>query len=230
MTTPGVHIRAEAITMTYRSGAAGLTVFQNLYADIHPGERVAIVGESGAGKSTFLYLLGGLDRPTEGAVYYDDRNIFALDEPALAQFRNRSLGFVWQMNSLLPEFTALENVSLPLRTRGLDRAAAEAAARERLAEVGLAQRAHHRPGALSGGEQQRVAFARALVANPRALLADEPTGNLDFRTGATIAALLEDLQRQHRFTTVVVTHNLAFARRFDRILQLKEGVFVPYQE
>jgi len=227
---PGVHIRAEAVTMTFRSGASGLTVFQNLYVDIRPGERVAVVGESGAGKSTFLYLLGGLDRPTAGAVFYDDRDIFSLDEPTLAGFRNHSLGFVWQMNSLLPEFTALENVSMPLRARGLHRAAAEAAARERLAEVGLAPRAHHRPGALSGGEQQRVAIARALVTNPRALLADEPTGNLDHRTAETVAELLEQLHRRHRFTTVVVTHNLALARRFDRILQLREGVFVPYRE
>jgi len=226
----GVRIRAEGITMTYRSGTSGLTVFQNLFVDIRPGERVAVVGESGAGKSTFLYLLGGLDRPTEGSVFYDEQNIFSLNEPSLAEFRNRSLGFVWQMNSLLPEFTALENVSMPLRARGLPRAEAEAAARQRLSEVGLAPRAHHRPGALSGGEQQRVALARALVTNPRALLADEPTGNLDYRTGQTVAELLEQLQRQHQFTTVVVTHNLAFARRFDRILQLREGVFVPYQE
>ena len=213
--------------MTYRTGETPLTIFENLSVDIAPGERVAIIGESGAGKSTFLYLLGGLDRPTQGAVFYDSQDIFTLDEPRLAEFRNRSLGFVWQMNSLLPEFTALENVGMPLRARGVSPDQADAVAMERLKEVGLAARATHRPGALSGGEQQRVALARALVTGPRALLADEPTGNLDYRTGDTVARLLEELQAIHQFTTVVVTHNLKFARRFHRILQLKEGTFVP---
>jgi lipoprotein-releasing system ATP-binding protein len=230
MSSGGIHIQADNVTMTYRSGPAPLTVLENLSVAIQPGERVAIVGESGAGKSTFLYLLGGLDRPTAGAVRYDGRNILELAEPELAAFRNESLGFVWQMNSLLPEFSALENVAMPLYARGVAREQAAQAASERLAEVGLAGRAHHRPGALSGGEQQRVAFARALVANPRALLADEPTGNLDFRTGETIARLLDELHARHGFTAVVVTHNLAFARRFDRILQLREGVFVPFEE
>lgn len=212
--------------MTY-PGATPVTVFENLDINIAPGERVAIVGESGAGKSTLLYLLGGLDRPTSGDVFYDQRNIYQFDEPALADFRNRTLGFVWQMNSLLPEFTAVENVAMPLRARGVPAEEAEKTARERLAETGLAARAHHRPGALSGGEQQRVALARALVTSPRALLADEPTGNLDYKTGETIFALLTDLQKAHGFTTVVVTHNLVFAGRLDRILQLGKGVFIP---
>jgi lipoprotein-releasing system ATP-binding protein len=225
--TGGVDIRADEVSMTFRSGGGALTVFSGISVEIAAGERVAIVGESGAGKSTFLYILGGLDRPTRGAVYYGSQNIFGLDEPGRAVFRNRTLGFVWQMNSLLPEFTALENVAMPLLAAGVPPAKAELTARDRLHEVGLSARESHRPGALSGGEQQRVALARALVNSPKALLADEPTGNLDYRTGESVAGLLEELQRVHRFTTIVVTHNLVFAKRFDRILQLDKGAFVP---
>jgi lipoprotein-releasing system ATP-binding protein len=167
-----------------------------------------------------------LDRPTEGAIYYGSRNIVDLTEAELADFRNREIGFVWQTHYLLPEFTALENVMMPLLIRGTARAEAEAAARARLEEVGLADRAWHRSGELSGGEQQRVVLARALVGNPRFLLADEPTGNLDQKTGEMIMGLLDDLHRSHRLTSVHVTHNLTFAKRCDRVLKLEGGTLV----
>jgi lipoprotein-releasing system ATP-binding protein len=202
-----------------------LTIFAGLDFEFTAGERIAIIGASGSGKSTLLHLLGALDRPTSGAIYYGSRNIFEQDDAGMAEFRNRSIGYVWQQHSLLPEFTALENVAMPLLIRGIAFERAEAAARDRLTEVGLSARVAHRAGELSGGEQQRVALARALVHHPAALLADEPTGNLDYRTGNAIADLLDELHRLHQFTSVVVTHNLEFARRCDRVLQLEKGEF-----
>ncbi|MFN7922801.1 MAG: ABC transporter ATP-binding protein [Bryobacteraceae bacterium] len=220
----------ESLTKQYRSGASDLTVFSGLEFTVADGESVAVVGESGAGKSSLLQLLGALDRPTSGRVWYGSRDIFALDDDGLADFRNRTIGFVWQMNSLLPEFNALENVMMPLLVRGTPRTEAAVKARERLDEIGLGARATHRPGELSGGEQQRVALARALVTGPRVLLADEPTGNLDFRTAQSIQDLLAGLQRSHRLTSVIVTHNLGFARSCDRILELERGTCVPWKE
>src|SRR5579863_8381313 len=215
--------RGVNLTKKFRSGGADLVVFQDLCFDIARGERLALVGESGAGKSTLLYLLGGLDRPSGGTIYFGHQDISRLSETELAQFRNREIGFVWQNHSLLPEFTALENVMMPLLIRG-DRASdAEPASLARLDEVGLLDRASHRAGELSGGEQQRVALARALAGNPAVLLADEPTGNLDFRTGEMIISLLETLHRAHKLTSIYVTHNLSFATRCDRILQLEKG-------
>ncbi len=187
------------------------------------GERLAIIGESGAGKSTVLHLLGGLDRPSSGQVFYGDQDIAALSEEALADFRNRELGFVWQKSSLLPEFSALENIMMPLLIRGVTPDEAAKRARKSLDEVGLRARASHQAGELSGGEQQRIALARALVAGPRVLLADEPTGNLDYRTGETIFELLSELHVAHGLTSIFVTHNLAFATRCDRVLELKKG-------
>jgi lipoprotein-releasing system ATP-binding protein len=219
----GVAIRGVQLTKTYATAAGGLTIFAGLDFEFAPGERIAVIGESGSGKSTLLHLLGALDRPSEGTVYYGSQNIFAQDDAALARFRNRAIGYVWQQHSLLPEFTALENVAMPLLIRGIPFSQAQAAARERLQETGLAARLSHRAGELSGGEQQRVALARALVHRPAALLADEPTGNLDYRTGNAIADLLDELHRLHRFTSIIVTHNLSFARRCDRILQLDKG-------
>jgi len=219
-------VRAEGLAKRFQSGTAELVVYSGLNLHIEPGERLAIVGESGAGKSTLLHSLGGLDRPTEGAIYYGSRNIVDLTEAELADFRNREIGFVWQTHYLLPEFTALENVMMPLLIRGTARAEAEVAARARLEEVGLADRAWHRSGELSGGEQQRVVLARALVGNPRFLLADEPTGNLDQKTGGMIMDLLDDLHRSHRLTSVHVTHNLTFAKRCDRVLKLEGGTLV----
>lgn len=216
-------IRAEFLTKTYRSGRSELVVFEDLFLDVRAGELVAFVGESGAGKSTLLHLLGGLDRPSKGRIYFGHQDLGGLSEKRLAEFRNKTLGFVWQNPSLLPEFTALENVMMPLLIRGLTPEDASAAARARLDEVGLRARETHRPGELSGGEQQRVALARALVGNPRVLLADEPTGNLDHRTGEMIMRLVTDLHKVHGLTSIIVTHNLLFAQRCDRILELKKG-------
>jgi lipoprotein-releasing system ATP-binding protein len=221
-------IRAETLTMKYRSGLNDLTVFADVSFDIQKGESIAVVGASGAGKSTLLHLLGGLDRPTSGKVFFEGQNVFDLSERGLAEFRNRELGFVWQQASLLPEFTALENVAMPLYVRGMDRSEANARAAELLKEVGLADRTTHRAGELSGGEQQRVSLARALVGRPKVLLADEPTGNLDERTGEQIAALLGDLHKSHGLTSMIVTHNLRFARGCDRVLQLEKGTFTAW--
>jgi lipoprotein-releasing system ATP-binding protein len=205
-------------------------VFDDLDLEIAPGERVALVGESGAGKSSLLHLLGGLDKPTKGTIYFGDKEISSLDESALADFRNREIGFVWQTHYLLPEFTALENVMMPLLMRGVSGANAAPIALERLAEVGLADRTTHRAGELSGGEQQRVVLARALVGQPRVLLADEPTGNLDYKTGDKIADLFDELHHLYRLTSVFVTHNLEFAKRCDRVLKLEHGTLVSLQD
>jgi lipoprotein-releasing system ATP-binding protein len=228
---PGdIAIRAVGLARRFRSGDADLVVFADLELEIERGEQLALVGESGAGKSTLLYLLGGLDRPSAGRIYFGAEELTGLADGALAAFRNRTLGFVWQGHYLLREFTALENVMMPLLIRGAPHSEAEAVARARLAEVGLAARATHRTGELSGGEQQRVALARALAGNPRVLLADEPTGNLDAKTGELIISLLAELHRAHGLTSLCVTHNLAFARRCDRILQLEAGRLQPFQD
>jgi lipoprotein-releasing system ATP-binding protein len=221
-----IAIRTVGLTKTYRSGASDLVIFAGLDLEIARGERMALVGESGAGKSTLLHLLGGLDRPTEGAIYFGQNDICRFPASELAEFRNRELGFVWQIHSLLAEFTALENVMMPLLIRGRGREQAESVSLARLDEVGLRNRAHHRAGELSGGEQQRVALARALAGDPKILLADEPTGSLDFRTGEMIMGLLEDLHRSRQLTSVHVTHNLNFARRADRVLALERGKLV----
>ncbi len=216
-------IRAEKLEKRYRSGDTDLVIFDHLNLEVAAGERLALVGESGAGKSTLLHLLGGLDRPSKGAIYFGQNDICRLPANELAEFRNRELGFVWQIHSLLAEFTALENVMMPLLIRGEGRDEAEPVSMARLEEVGLQNRATHRAGELSGGEQQRVVLARALVGDPSVLLADEPTGNLDFRTGEMIMGLLEDLHRSRQLTSIHVTHNLHFARRADRILRWNTG-------
>src|ERR1700690_4427803 len=189
----GIAIRAVGLSKHYRSGDSTLVVFAGLNLAVPAGEKLALGGESGSGKSTLLHLLGGLDRPTEGAIYFGQNDISQLPANELAEFRNRELGFVWQIQSLLAEFTALENVMMPLLIRGERREEAEPVALDRLKEVGLRDRATHRAGELSGGEQQRVALARALAGDPQVLLADEPTGNLNFRTGEVILSLLADL-------------------------------------
>jgi lipoprotein-releasing system ATP-binding protein len=224
---PGPAIRAVGLTKSYQSGEGKLTIFQDLNLTVERGEKLALVGESGAGKSTLLHLFGGLDRPTEGAIYYGQNDICQLPANQLAEFRNRELGFVWQIHSLLAEFTALENVMMPLLIRGQGRDEAESAAKARLAEVGLENRASHRAGELSGGEQQRVVFARALVGNPSVLLADEPTGSLDYHTGEMIMDLLDGLHKSRGLTSIHVTHNLNFARRADRVVALERGQLVP---
>jgi lipoprotein-releasing system ATP-binding protein len=218
-----VAIRTESLTKSYRSGDQILTVFRDLNVEVEHGERVALTGESGAGKSSLLHCLGGLDRPSSGKIYFGQNDIQALSEARLADFRNRRMGFVWQTHYLLPEFTAQENVMMPLLIRGLRYEEAAPLSLERLDEVGLRARAHHRAGELSGGEQQRVVLARALVGRPSYLFADEPTGNLDERTGEMIAGLLEELHQTHRLTSVYVTHNREFARSCDRVLRLQHG-------
>ena len=216
-------IRGVNLAKKFRSGSNELVIFAGLNFEVPRGERLALIGESGAGKSTLLYLLGALDRPSEGTIYFGHQDISNFSDTELAEFRNREIGFVWQNHSLLPEFTALENVMMPLLIRGARIKDAEPVSLARLDEVGLRNRASHRAGELSGGEQQRVAVARALAGNPSVLLADEPTGNLDFRTGEMIVSLLQDLHRSHKLTSIYVTHNLSFASRCDRILQLDKG-------
>ena len=216
-------VRIENLGKTYRSGERDLVIFRDLTLEVNAGEQIAIVGESGAGKSTLLHLISGLDQPSEGQIYYNDQPAAGLPEPGLSRFRNREIGYVWQQHHLLPEFTALENVAMPLLIRGDPRQRAMSQAGESLEEVGLAGRAGHRAGELSGGEQQRIAIARALAGNPSLLLADEPTGNLDQRTGEMIFDLLEVLRRKRSLTSILVTHNLQFARRCDRILRLEGG-------
>lgn len=224
-----IRIRTQGLTKRYLSGGVEFAVFTNVNLAVSAGERLALVGESGAGKSTLLHLLGCLDRPSEGAIYFNNKDIFSLSNGELAEFRNREIGFVWQIHYLLPEFTALENVMMPLLIRGQARDKASVAAMERLEEVGLRHRATHRSGELSGGEQQRVVLARSLVGKPSVLLADEPTGNLDNKTGEMIISMLGDLHRNHKLTSIYVTHNLSFAQRCDRILKMDGGELSPWQ-
>lgn len=216
-------LRAENLRKVFRSGRSDLVIFDNLSFQIRKGEMVAIVGQSGAGKSTLLHILGALDSASEGDVYCAQLKLQSLTDEAAADFRNRSIGYVWQFHYLLPEFTAVENVAMPLLMRNEDRKQAESEARKWLREVGLEDRAHHRTGELSGGEQQRVAIARALITNPQLLLADEPTGDLDTRTAEAVFDLIARLHRDYRLTSLIATHNLAFARRCDRVFRLERG-------
>ncbi len=220
-------LRAEDLSKTYRSGGETLAVFKNLNFVVERGERLALVGESGAGKSTLLHLLGGLDRPTSGRIFYNDELISSYSETNLASFRNREIGFVWQIHHLLPEFSALENVMMPLLMRGEGHGRAKSEAASSLDHVGLASRSDHRAGELSGGERQRVVLARALVTRPALLLADEPTGNLDQKTGQSVFSLIEQLHADFGLTSIFVTHNLSFAARCDRALRLEAGEIVP---
>lgn len=230
LTVSSAAIRIQDLTKRYRSGDAELVIFERLNLEIPEGQRLALIGESGAGKSTLLHLLGGLDRPNEGSIQFGDRDITAIGQGELADFRNRHIGFVWQTHHLLPEFTALENVMMPLLMRGGSaQSDARLRAKRRLEEMGLGGRLSHRAGELSGGEQQRVAIARALVTDPQVILADEPTGNLDHKTGEKIADLFDEVHRQNRLTSIFVTHNIAFARRCDRVLRLEAGMLVDNQ-
>ena len=216
-------LRVEGLKKAFRSGASELVLFDNLSFAVAQGEMLAIVGDSGAGKSTLLHIVGALDRPSAGNVYFADLQVNALSESAAADFRNRQLGFVWQFHYLLPEFTALENVAMPLLVRGMAKAEAEKQAGGWLASVGLSQRAHHRAGELSGGEQQRAALARALITRPKLLLADEPTGDLDNRTAEVIFELIARLHREHQLSSLIATHNYSFARRCHRVLRIEAG-------
>jgi lipoprotein-releasing system ATP-binding protein len=226
-----VVLRAEGLTKTYAAVAAGveqaeLELFRGLELRVHAGEMVAIVGESGAGKSTLLHLLAALDKPTEGEVWCGERRLSSFTTIQAAEYRNRDVGYVWQFHYLLPEFTALENVAMPLLARGARRETALEKAQFWLTEVGLAARGQHRSGELSGGEQQRVSLARALVADPKILLADEPTGDLDTKTAEVVFALIQRLHEAHGLTSVLVTHSLEFAKRCGSVLRLCEGRLV----
>ena len=216
-------VGAAGLGKTYAEGSLRTPVFDGLDLSVAAGETVAILGASGAGKSTLLHLLGGLDTPTAGEVFVAGQRMSALSDADRGRLRNRALGFIYQFHHLLPEFTALENVMLPVLLSGA--AVPESAARARglLEAVGLAHRLDHKPGELSGGERQRAAVARALVNRPACVLGDEPTGNLDERTAATVFELMLELNRAERTSLVLVTHDRSLARRLDRVLELHEG-------
>ena len=216
-------LRVDGLAKVFRSGESDLVLFENLSFEVKRGEMLAIVGESGAGKSTLLHILSALDHASAGDVYCANLRVNSLSHDEAADFRNRQTGFVWQFHYLLPEFTAAENVAMPLLMRGQKWQRVEPEALRWLREVGLEQRAHHRSGELSGGEQQRVALARALIAGPKLLLADEPTGDLDGQTAEAVFALIARLHRDHQLTSVIATHNLGFARRCQRVLRLRQG-------
>lgn len=217
-------LEARGLQKTYGGAHQSLTVLKEANVQLLKGEMVAIVAPSGAGKSTLLHLLAMLDTPTSGAIYFESKQIETKNETALADFRNRSIGFLWQRHQLLPDFTAAENVAMPLLLREESISRGLETARKWLGEVGLTERADHRTGELSGGEQQRVAIARALVTGPRVLLADEPTGDLDEQNAWAVFDLLERLHRTHGLTSLIATHNLRLAERCDRILGLEHGV------
>ena len=216
-------VSVKGLRKEYSTGRGRLTLFDGLTFDILQGEMLAIVGQSGAGKSTLLHILGALDTPSAGDVYCASTQLRSLTPSQAAAFRNREIGYVWQFHYLLPEFTALENVAMPLLARGESKAQAFKTAEHWLNEVELGARTTHRAGELSGGEQQRVSLARALVTQPKILLADEPTGDLDNLTADMVFSLIQRLHRQHGLTSVIVTHNLALARRCTRIWRLDNG-------
>jgi lipoprotein-releasing system ATP-binding protein len=219
-------VRLRDVTKDYKLEGKPLRVLRGVTVDVEPGEIVAVVGRSGAGKSTLLHIIGGLDRASSGHVEIAGRSLDGISTAALADFRNRSVGFVFQFHHLLPEFTAVENVAMPLMIRGLSRRAAADEAMRYLSLVGVAERARHKPAELSGGEQQRVAVARALVPQPRLILADEPSGNLDSETGERLHNLLWEISRREGQTFIIVTHNASLAARADRVLHMRDGVLV----
>jgi lipoprotein-releasing system ATP-binding protein len=218
-----VKIQIQGLFKTFLTNGRQVEVLRGVDLDICRGETLAVVGASGAGKSTLLHILGTLERPTGGQVLWDGEEIFSLDDQRLAAFRNRKVGFVFQFHHLLPEFNTLENVMMPALIARLPQAAARERAEAILERVGLKERLGHRISTLSGGEQQRVAVARALVLEPEVLLADEPTGNLDLKTGALVQELLVTLNRERGLTSVIVTHNLEMARDLDRQITLVDG-------
>ncbi len=216
-------ISVQNLFKSFGNGIKRVDVLRGIDLSFRYGECVAIVGASGVGKTTLLHILGTLERPTSGKVLYEGRDIFKLDDNELAHFRNREIGFVFQFHHLLPEFNALENVMMPCLIAGFSKKEASVKAEEVLISVGLKDRIFHKPGELSGGEQQRVAVARAIVLEPKILLADEPTGNLDTKTGESVFELLHELNRKKRVTLIVVTHNLRLAQRLSRQIQLIDG-------
>ena len=223
----GVLIEARDLRKSYGAGTAEITVLSGVNVRVEVGELIAVVGPSGAGKSTFLHLLAALDTPTSGTVYFEEKAVDSFRESELADYRNRSIGFVWQRHHLLADFTAAENVAMPLLMRGAGYKEALDTSARWLREVGLEARINQRAGELSGGEQQRVAIARALVQQPALLLADEPTGDLDERNAVAIFELMQRLHREHQLTSILATHNTVLAGRADRVLQLEHGLLLP---
>jgi lipoprotein-releasing system ATP-binding protein len=219
----GSVLEAHGVVRCFHQGPVTLEVLQGLDLSVRPGERLAIIGASGSGKTTLLQILGGLDRPDAGSILVDGRDIHALAERDRGELRNRTIGFVYQFHHLLPEFSALENVAMPLLVRREPAAVAAERARALLMRVGLGERLSHRPNQLSGGERQRAAVARALVTQPRLVLADEPTGNLDGRNAEQVFALMLELNREFGTALVVVTHDARLAARMDRVLELDGG-------
>ena len=216
-------LRCDKLVKHFKEGDYEVQVLNGVGLSVAPGERVAIVGSSGSGKSTLLHLLGGLDTPTSGEVLVNDEPLSRMSDSARGVLRNRSIGFVYQFHHLLPEFTAVENVAMPLLIRGIEPDEAEAKAVELLGKVGLAQRLTHRPAKLSGGERQRAAVARALIHRPAVVLADEPTGNLDTHTGEQVYQLMLELNREMGTALVLVTHDMKMAERAQRVLHLQDG-------
>ena len=219
---PGL-LRAANLTKSFITERGEVSVLRNVNFAVAQGEQVAVVGESGSGKTTLMHILGTLDKPTSGTCFFESTDLFALSRPKLDHFRNQHLGFVFQFHQLLPEFTALENVMMPALIAGNGKNGARQKAEKLLSETGLQDRFDHKPGQLSGGEQQRVAIARALVLQPKLLIADEPTGNLDSATSDDIYALLQRLHLAHNLTMIIVTHNMDLARRMDRVVRIHDG-------
>lgn len=217
-------LAGQNVTKSYHDGVCDISVLKSVSLQIKKGDRIAIIGPSGCGKSTLLHLLGGLDKPTSGEVTINELNWQGLSEKQRCQVRNKHLGFIYQFHHLLPEFSALENVAMPLLLSGMDVKKAEGLAIEMLHQVGLSPRVAHKPAQLSGGERQRVAIARALVHQPQCVLADEPTGNLDQSTAAKVLDLMLDLNKQMGTALVIVTHDSQIAARMDRVLTLREGM------
>lgn len=221
-------VSVENVTRSFNIDGREIRALNSVSLTLKRGETLGIVGSSGAGKSTLLQVIGALDRPTTGKVLFEGEDVFGKSEPDLAAFRSRMVGFVFQSSHLLPEFTAEENVALAAMIAGMSKNSAIDKAKGLLGRVGLSERLNHRPGKLSGGEKQRVAIARALINEPKLVLADEPTGNLDSRTGDDVFELLMDMNREHGQTFVIVTHNLDLAGRMSRVLKIKDGKFVDY--